>query len=88
MGSVSTINWMMTAYHPERKIIQNNLNPEMLGSNFQNALMGGSDSRIIIPRSHGGLGYAVPALVGAHLARPGARLVGLFGDGSLGLTQK
>jgi acetolactate synthase-1/2/3 large subunit len=48
--------------------------------------MGGSDSRFIIPRSYGGLGYAIPALVGAHFARPRARLVGLFGDGSLGMS--
>jgi acetolactate synthase-1/2/3 large subunit len=176
MGSVSTINWSMPAYRKERRIIQIDLNPEMLGNNFQNTLsvagdarlviedllilvkgktkqrepsawveslnasraefwqiaeddfrsediplkpqriiaalnrrltsgavvisdagtptpymarflkMGGSDSRFIIPRSYGGLGYAIPALVGAHFARPRARLVGLFGDGSLGMS--
>ena len=32
------------------------------------------------------MGYAIPAVVGAHFARPGARLVGLFGDGSLGMS--
>lgn len=46
----------------------------------------GSGSRFIIPRSYGGLGYAIPAVVGAFLARPGARVVGLFGDGSLGMS--
>jgi acetolactate synthase-1/2/3 large subunit len=176
MGSVSTINWSMPAYRTDRRIIQIDLNPEMLGNNFQNTLsvagdarlviedllilvkgktkqrepsawveslnasraefwqmaeddfrsndiplkpqriiaalnrrltsgaivisdagtptpymarflkMGGSDSRFIIPRSYGGLGYAIPALVGAHFARPRARLVGLFGDGSLGMS--
>ncbi len=45
--------------------------------------LGVEDSRFIIPRAYGGLGYAIPAIVGAHYARPEARLVGLFGDGSL-----
>jgi acetolactate synthase-1/2/3 large subunit len=46
----------------------------------------GKDSRFIIPRAFGGLGYALPAVVGAFLARPDAKLVGLFGDGSLGMN--
>ena len=46
----------------------------------------GNDATFIIPRAYGGLGYAIPALVGAHFARPDARLVGLFGDGSLGMS--
>ncbi|MBC2710909.1 MAG: thiamine pyrophosphate-binding protein [Desulfosarcina sp.] len=48
--------------------------------------LGGNGSRFIIPRAYGGLGYAIPAIVGAHYARPDARLVGLFGDGSLGMS--
>lgn len=48
--------------------------------------LGGQGSRFIIPRSYGGLGYAIPAVVGAHFARPESRLVGLFGDGSLGMS--
>lgn len=43
-------------------------------------------SEIHIPRSYGGLGYTIPALVGAYFARPEARLIGLFGDGSLGMS--
>lgn len=43
-------------------------------------------SRVLIPRSFGGLGYAIPAVVGAWLARPDARPIGLFGDGSLGMS--
>jgi acetolactate synthase I/II/III large subunit len=46
----------------------------------------GPESTFIIPRAYGGLGYAIPALVGAHFARPDAQLVGLFGDGSLGMS--
>jgi acetolactate synthase-1/2/3 large subunit len=46
----------------------------------------GSSSRFIIPRSYGGLGYTIPAIVGASLAAPRVRLVGLFGDGSLGMS--
>jgi len=48
--------------------------------------LSGQDSRFIIPRSYGGLGYAIPAVVGAHFARPESRVVGLFGDGSLGMS--
>lgn len=48
--------------------------------------LGNDGSRVLIPRSFGGLGYAIPAVVGAWLARPDARPVGLFGDGSLGMS--
>lgn len=176
MGSVSTINWTLPSPKADRKIIQIDLNPMMLGNNFQNAVsiagdarlvvedlaiiirgrterrarsawveelnrcrkafweaarssfhsdqtplkpqriiaslnkrlpentlviadagtptpyitrylkLGGNGSRFLIPRAYGGLGYAIPAVVGAHFARPDARLVGLFGDGSLGMS--
>jgi len=46
----------------------------------------GSGSRFIIPRAYGGLGYAIPAVVGAVLARPDAKVVAMFGDGSLGMS--
>jgi acetolactate synthase-1/2/3 large subunit len=46
----------------------------------------GGGSRFLIPRSFGGLGYAIPAAVGASIARPGTRVVALFGDGSLGMS--
>ena len=48
--------------------------------------LNGQGSRFIIPRSYGGLGYAIPAVVGAHFARPESRVVALFGDGSLGMS--
>ncbi len=176
MGSVSTINWTMPSDMPGRKILQIDLNPEMLGNNFPNTLsvagdaklvvedlvillkgktahrqasswlnelntqrqafwqeaekafqmdtiplkphriiselnrhldetaivisdagtptpytsrylrLAAKNSRFIIPRAYGGLGYAIPAVVGAHFARPDAKLVGLFGDGSLGMS--
>ena len=41
---------------------------------------------IVIPRAHGGLGYALPATVGAAYARPHERIVGLVGDGSFGMS--
>lgn len=41
---------------------------------------------IVIPRAHGGLGYALPATVGAAFARPQERIVGLVGDGSFGMS--
>jgi acetolactate synthase-1/2/3 large subunit len=40
----------------------------------------------IIPRAHGGLGYAIPGVVGAHFARPDRRVVGMTGDGSFGMS--
>ncbi|MEP7200390.1 MAG: thiamine pyrophosphate-binding protein, partial [Chloroflexota bacterium] len=40
----------------------------------------------VIPRAHGGLGYALPASVGAKLARPDATVVCLTGDGSFGFS--
>ena len=43
-------------------------------------------SKFIIPRAFGGLGYAIPAVVGAWYAEPDKRPIGLFGDGSLGMT--
>jgi len=46
----------------------------------------GPGSCIAIPRAFGGLGYAIPGVVGLAHARPGMRVVGLFGDGSLGMS--
>jgi acetolactate synthase-1/2/3 large subunit len=42
--------------------------------------------RVIIPRGYGGLGYALPGVLGAKLARPEATVVGLVGDGSFGMS--
>lgn len=44
------------------------------------------ESKLVIPRFFGGLGYAIPAVVGAWFAAPHLRPVGLFGDGSLGMS--
>jgi acetolactate synthase I/II/III large subunit len=43
------------------------------------------DSQLFIPRAFGGLGYAIPAVVGGWYARPHVRPIGLFGDGSMGM---
>ncbi len=48
--------------------------------------MSDAGSNFIIPRAFGGLGYAIPAVVGAWYAEPDKRPIGLFGDGSLGMT--
>jgi len=40
----------------------------------------------IIPRAHGGLGYAIPGVVGAYYARPDLRIIGMSGDGSFGMS--
>ncbi len=41
----------------------------------------------VSPRAFGGLGYALPAVVGGHFAKPGAgRVVGVMGDGSFGIS--
>jgi acetolactate synthase-1/2/3 large subunit len=42
--------------------------------------------RVIIPRGYGGLGYALPGVLGARLASPEATVVGLLGDGSFGMS--
>lgn len=46
----------------------------------------GQASCIAIPRAFGGLGYAIPGVVGLAQARPGMRVIGMFGDGSLGMS--
>ena len=46
----------------------------------------GDGSRLIIPRAFGGLGWAIPAVVGAWQASQATRPVGLFGDGSFGMS--
>ena len=38
--------------------------------------------RFLSNRAHGALGYAMPAAMGAHFARPDARCVAVMGDGS------
>lgn len=40
----------------------------------------------VIPRAHGGLGYAIPGVVGAWYAGNGRRVVGMTGDGSFGMS--
>ena len=40
----------------------------------------------VIPRAHGGLGYALPAVVGAYYGAGGRRVVGIMGDGSFGMS--
>ncbi|MEJ7901675.1 MAG: thiamine pyrophosphate-dependent enzyme, partial [Thermomicrobiales bacterium] len=40
----------------------------------------------VIPRAYGGLGYAIPGVVGAHFAGQGRRVVGMLGDGSYGMS--
>lgn len=40
--------------------------------------------RVLTPRGQAGLGYGVPAAIGAGHARPGQRVVVLTGDGALG----
>jgi acetolactate synthase-1/2/3 large subunit len=40
----------------------------------------------ISPRAQGGLGYAIPGVVGARLARPDQPIVGLCGDGSFAMS--
>ncbi|MFO8055637.1 MAG: thiamine pyrophosphate-binding protein [Bacteroidales bacterium] len=42
--------------------------------------------KFIDPRAHGSLGYALPAAIGVKMAKPDATVVGLFGDGSLGMA--
>ncbi|MFB3854458.1 MAG: thiamine pyrophosphate-binding protein [Vicinamibacterales bacterium] len=48
--------------------------------------LGAAGRFTVIPRAHGGLGYAVPASLGASFARPGVPIVCLTGDGSFGFS--
>ena len=41
---------------------------------------------MISPRAQGGLGYAIPGVVGARLARPAQPVLGLCGDGSFAIS--
>jgi acetolactate synthase-1/2/3 large subunit len=38
--------------------------------------------KTLFPRAYGGLGYAIPAAIGAQLASPESRVIALVGDGS------
>ena len=40
----------------------------------------------LTPRAHGALGYALPGIVGAHVAKPDHQVVGFTGDGSAGMS--
>ncbi|MGI9254180.1 MAG: thiamine pyrophosphate-binding protein, partial [Thermomicrobiales bacterium] len=40
----------------------------------------------VIPRAHGGLGYAIPGTVGAAFAARGQQIIGMTGDGSFGMS--
>ncbi|PIP34998.1 MAG: acetolactate synthase [Desulfobacterales bacterium CG07_land_8_20_14_0_80_52_14] len=40
----------------------------------------------VAPRAHGALGYALPAVVGAHYAQPDKKVVGVMGDGSFAIS--
>jgi acetolactate synthase-1/2/3 large subunit len=41
---------------------------------------------VVIPRAFGGLGYVIPAVVGAALARPQSKIIGLCTDGGFGMS--
>jgi acetolactate synthase-1/2/3 large subunit len=45
-----------------------------------------SGRRFFSNRAHGALGYSLPAAIGAHLAEPTVKCVGVMGDGSFGFT--
>ncbi|MFZ5946182.1 MAG: thiamine pyrophosphate-binding protein [Bacillota bacterium] len=42
--------------------------------------------KTILARSHGSLGYALPAAIGAKVADPNATVISMFGDGSFGMA--
>ncbi|MGB3904930.1 MAG: thiamine pyrophosphate-binding protein [Anaerolineae bacterium] len=57
------------------------------GTPFTSAFYASPAGRyVVIPRGYGGLGYAIPGVVGAKLARPEATVIGLMGDGSFGMS--
>ena len=48
--------------------------------------IGDSNTKLVIPRAFGGLGSAIPAVVGAYYADRKRKPIGMFGDGSLGMS--
>jgi len=48
--------------------------------------VGDARTRFVIPRAFGGLGSALPATVGAWYADKTRRPIGMFGDGSFGMS--
>lgn len=54
-----------------------------LGAQFELRVAGRTT---VIPRAHGGLGYAIPGVVGAAMAAPDRRVIGFTGDGSFGMS--
>ncbi len=48
MGSVSTINWTFPSPTPNLKVVQIDLNPEILGNNSQNTLNVAGDARLVL----------------------------------------
>jgi acetolactate synthase I/II/III large subunit len=42
--------------------------------------------RVLIPRGHGAMGFAIPGAIGAAMARPGEPIIGLTGDGSFAMA--
>lgn len=48
--------------------------------------IGDRRTRFVIPRAFGGLGSAIPAVVGAWYADKNRRPIGMFGDGSFNMT--
>ncbi len=48
--------------------------------------IGDRRTRFVIPRAFGGLGSAIPAVAGAWFADPERKPIGMFGDGSLGMS--
>ncbi|NVJ93332.1 MAG: thiamine pyrophosphate-binding protein [Methylocystaceae bacterium] len=48
--------------------------------------IGDNHSRLVIPRAFGGLGSAIPAVVGAYYADKKRKAIGMFGDGSMGMS--
>ena len=48
--------------------------------------LGRPGRRFISNRSHGALGYSLPAVIGAHFARPEVKCISVMGDGSFGFA--
>lgn len=45
-----------------------------------------SGRSFLFHRHHGGLGFALPGVVGAHFAETGKKVIGIMGDGSFGFS--
>ncbi|MEU6626134.1 thiamine pyrophosphate-binding protein [Streptomyces litmocidini] len=84
-GLTDTLCRMLTDALPEDGILVADASVSSGWAGAAVRLRGGT-RRLLTPRGTGSLGYALPAAIGASVARPGARVVAIGGDGGLSMA--